>query len=61
MQTTYIETQTVSFQDFKNQILADYKLGRISRETSYLARREVLTGKALLEILIKSKLLQNVF
>ena len=34
MQTTYIETQTVSFQDFKNQILADYKLGRISREMS---------------------------
>ena len=46
MQTTYIETQTVSFQDFKNQILADYKLGRISREMSYIARREVLTGKA---------------
>ena len=46
MQTTYIETQTVSFQDFKNQILADYKLGRISREMSYMARREVLTGKA---------------
>ena len=46
MQTTYIETQTVSFQDFKNQILADYRLGRISREMSYMARREVLTGKA---------------
>lgn len=46
MQTTYIETQTVSFQDFKSQILADYKLGRISREMSYMARREVLTGKA---------------
>jgi pyruvate/2-oxoglutarate/acetoin dehydrogenase E1 component/TPP-dependent pyruvate/acetoin dehydrogenase alpha subunit len=46
MQTTYIETQTVSFQDFKNQILADYQLGRISREMSYIARREVLTGKA---------------
>lgn len=46
MQTTYIETQKISFQDFKNQILEDYKLGRISREMSYLGRREVLTGKA---------------
>ncbi|MEN4761080.1 thiamine pyrophosphate-dependent enzyme [Chryseobacterium sp. C39-AII1] len=46
MQTTYIETQQISFQDFKNQILGDYKLGRISREMSYLGRREVLTGKA---------------
>ena len=46
METTYIETQQISFQDFKNQILEDYKLGRISREMSYLGRREVLTGKA---------------
>ncbi|WP_370899159.1 alpha-ketoacid dehydrogenase subunit alpha/beta [Chryseobacterium gossypii] len=46
MQTTYIEIQQISFQDFKNQILEDYKLGRISREMSYLGRREVLTGKA---------------
>ena len=46
MQTTYIETQKISFQDFKSQILADYKLGRISREMSLLGRREVLTGKA---------------
>ncbi|UHO39576.1 transketolase [Chryseobacterium capnotolerans] len=46
MQTTYIETQQISFQDFKNQILDDYRLGRVSREMSYLGRREVLTGKA---------------
>ena len=46
MESTYIETQQLSFQDFKNQILEDYKLGRISREMSYLGRREVLTGKA---------------
>ena len=46
MQTTYIETQEVSFQDFKNSVLEDYKLGRISREMSLLGRREVLTGKA---------------
>ncbi len=36
----------VSFEDFKNSILNDYKLGRISREMSCLGRREVLTGKA---------------
>lgn len=46
MQTTYIETQEVSFQDFKTSVLQDYKLGRISREMAYLGRREVLTGKA---------------
>ena len=46
MESTYIETQQITFQDFKNQILEDYKLGRISREMSYLGRREVLTGKA---------------
>ena len=46
MQTTYIETQQISFQDFKNTVLEDYRLGRISREMSYLGRREVLTGKA---------------
>ncbi len=46
MQTTYIETQQISFQDFKEQILADYRLGRISREMSLQGRREVLTGKA---------------
>lgn len=46
MQSTYIETQQISFQDFKKSILDDYRLGRISREMSYLGRREVLTGKA---------------
>jgi 2-oxoisovalerate dehydrogenase E1 component len=46
MQNTFIETQQISFQDFKNNILEDYKLGRISREMSYLGRKEVLTGKA---------------
>lgn len=46
MQTTYIETQQISFRDFKKSVLEDYKLGRISREMSLLGRREVLTGKA---------------
>lgn len=46
MNTTYIETQEISFEDFKKSVLNDYKIGRISREMAYLGRREVLTGKA---------------
>jgi pyruvate/2-oxoglutarate/acetoin dehydrogenase E1 component/TPP-dependent pyruvate/acetoin dehydrogenase alpha subunit len=46
MQSTYIETQQISFQEFKKSVINDYRLGRISREMSYLGRREVLTGKA---------------
>ena len=46
MQETYIQTQQISFEEFKKSILEDYKLARISREMSYLGRREVLTGKA---------------
>ncbi len=46
MSTNYIKNQEVSFEDFKNSILEDYRLARTSREMSMLARREVLTGKA---------------
>lgn len=35
-----------SFEAFKKQALFDYKLSVISRQTSLLSRREVLTGKA---------------
>ncbi|PSJ75864.1 transketolase [Sphingobacteriales bacterium UPWRP_1] len=38
-------------QEFTREILADYKLGRISREASLLGRKEVLTGKAKFGIL----------
>ena len=31
---------------FKTEVLEDFKLARISRETSLLGRREVLSGKA---------------
>lgn len=44
-----MQTQTenkLSFQEFKNQILEDYRIANLSRETSLLGRREVLTGKA---------------
>ena len=36
----------ISGAELKEQILNDYKLANISRETSLLGRREVLTGKA---------------
>jgi pyruvate/2-oxoglutarate/acetoin dehydrogenase E1 component/TPP-dependent pyruvate/acetoin dehydrogenase alpha subunit len=43
---TAITSEAVSFEEFKNKILNDYKIGRISRECSLLGRKEVLTGKA---------------
>ncbi len=36
----------ISYSSFKKEVLNDYKIAVISRETSYLGRREVLTGKA---------------
>ena len=38
--------EPLSFEDFKKEVMDDYKMACISRETSLLARREVLTGKA---------------
>jgi len=38
--------ETVDFKAFKEQVLNDYRLACISRETSLLGRKEVLTGKA---------------
>lgn len=44
---TQEETKTsISFEDFKTEILNDYKLAVVSRECSLLGRKEVLTGKA---------------
>lgn len=36
----------ISFDDFKAEVLNDYKIAVQSRECSLLGRREVLTGKA---------------
>ncbi|WP_396179468.1 thiamine pyrophosphate-dependent enzyme [Flavobacterium sp.] len=36
----------ISFEDFKTEVLIDYKIAITSRECSLLGRREVLTGKA---------------
>jgi pyruvate/2-oxoglutarate/acetoin dehydrogenase E1 component/TPP-dependent pyruvate/acetoin dehydrogenase alpha subunit len=34
------------FEEFKNEVLKDYKLANVSRQMSLIARREVLNGKA---------------
>lgn len=44
--TAEAPNQKISQEEFKQSILADYRLVYMSRETSYLGRREVLTGKA---------------
>ena len=36
----------ITFDDFKKEVLNDYKIASVSRECSLLGRREVLTGKA---------------
>ena len=44
---TQAETNTaLTFEDFKKEVLNDYKIAITSRECSLLGRREVLTGKA---------------
>jgi pyruvate/2-oxoglutarate/acetoin dehydrogenase E1 component/TPP-dependent pyruvate/acetoin dehydrogenase alpha subunit len=43
---TLTSTQVLSFEDFKTEVLHDYKTAVVSRECSLLGRREVLTGKA---------------
>ncbi len=40
------DTQKLSFDEFKKEVLNDYRIAKISRECSLLGRREVLTGKA---------------
>ncbi len=38
--------ETLTFEDFKKEVLNDYTTARTSRECSLLGRKEVLTGKA---------------
>lgn len=44
--TQIASKKELSFEDFKTEVLNDYKIAIISRECSLLGRREVLTGKA---------------
>ncbi|WP_374959358.1 thiamine pyrophosphate-dependent enzyme [Gilvibacter sp.] len=46
MQTHPQSETEISFEDFKAQVLNDYRIAVTSRECSLLGRREVLTGKA---------------
>lgn len=46
MNTDPKTSNDISFEDFKTQILEDYRIAVLSRECSLLGRREVLTGKA---------------
>ncbi|MFT4804622.1 MAG: pyruvate/2-oxoglutarate/acetoin dehydrogenase E1 component/TPP-dependent pyruvate [Psychroserpens sp.] len=46
MTTMTKATSDMTFQDFKDEILDDFKTAMTSRECSLLGRREVLTGKA---------------
>lgn len=46
MSSKPIEKEVLSFEDFKQEVINDYKIAVISRECSLLGRREVLTGKA---------------
>lgn len=39
-------TANITYEDFKKEVIADYKIAVTSRECSLLGRREVLTGKA---------------
>ncbi len=38
--------EKMTFEEFKNEVLNDYEIAVISRETSLMGRKEVLTGKA---------------
>jgi pyruvate/2-oxoglutarate/acetoin dehydrogenase E1 component/TPP-dependent pyruvate/acetoin dehydrogenase alpha subunit len=40
------EKSSISFLDFKKEVLEDYYLAQVSREVSFVGRKEVLTGKA---------------
>lgn len=46
MQNSVKESQQLGKEDFKEELIKDYKIAVTSRECSLLGRREVLTGKA---------------
>jgi pyruvate/2-oxoglutarate/acetoin dehydrogenase E1 component/TPP-dependent pyruvate/acetoin dehydrogenase alpha subunit len=46
MQANSKTNDSLTFEDFKKEVLTDYKIAVTSRECSLLGRREVLTGKA---------------
>lgn len=51
IQNSVKESQQLAKEDFKEELINDYKIAVTSRECSLLGRREVLTGKAKFGIL----------
>ena len=45
-EATTQQDNRLSFDEFKNEVLQDYRLAVASREASLMGRKEVLTGKA---------------
>lgn len=45
-QNTQTRNENLSFEDFKAEVLEDYRVANLSRQLSLLGRKEVLTGKA---------------
>lgn len=43
---TLSQTRGISFEEFKNEVLNDYKIANISRQLSIAGRKEVMGGKA---------------
>ena len=46
-----VEELKISYDDFKSQVISDYKIAVTSRECSVLGRREVFSEKENLEFL----------
>jgi pyruvate/2-oxoglutarate/acetoin dehydrogenase E1 component/TPP-dependent pyruvate/acetoin dehydrogenase alpha subunit len=44
--TSLLDNKRISFDDFRKEVLNDFRIANESREASLLGRREVLTGKA---------------
>src|SRR3569623_1690588 len=45
-QATHTKEAKLSFEEFKQEELNDYRMSKSSRDASLIVRREVLTGKA---------------
>ncbi|MCO4292372.1 thiamine pyrophosphate-dependent enzyme [Solitalea sp. MAHUQ-68] len=46
MVTSLLENKELSFEEFKQEVITDYRLAQESRQASLVGRKEVLTGKA---------------
>ena len=53
-------SKDINFEQFRNEVLEDYRLALVSREASLMGRKEVLTGKAKFGILGDGKELAQI-